>query len=179
MLSRASAALSGRLHSGVLFAIAVLAWSATAWFLAERQTFDRIARQIEQEQGEVTAHAASVGANIGMTLAHMRSIPKVLAKEREIEALLARIGPAVTASTLPLLPFRESLLNNPEFLRVAQRLESVRTDLGVDQIWVMNAAGDCVASGGFPPASTATGVNYADRDYFKGARRDGLGLSCA
>jgi len=179
MLSRASAALSGRLHSGVIFAIAVLAWSATAWFLAERQTFDRIARLIEQEQGEVTAQAASVGANIGMTLAHMRSIPKVLAKEREIEALLARIGPAVTASTLPLLPFRESLLNNPEFLRVAQRLESVRTDLGVDQIWVMNAAGDCVASGGFPPESTATGVNYADRDYFKGARRDGLGRQFA
>lgn len=179
MLSRMSVALSERLRHGVLFVIAVLVWSAMSWFIAERQTRERISRLIEHEQSEAAAKAASVGANIGMTLAHVRSIPKVLAKEREIEALLSRIGSDVMPSTLPLLSFRQSLLNNPEFSRVAQRLESVRADLDVDQIWVVNAAGDCIASGGFLPESTATGVNYADRDYFRGARRDGLGRQFA
>lgn len=179
MLSRMSVALSGRLRHGVILVIAVLVWSAMSWFIAERQTRERISRLIEHEQSEAAAKAASVGANIGMTLAHVRSIPKVLAKEREIEMLLSRIGSDVMPSTLPLLSFRQSLLNNPEFSRVAQRLESVRADLDVDQIWVVNAAGDCIASGGFLPESTATGVNYADRDYFRGARRDGLGRQFA
>lgn len=169
----------GLFRFGFVFAIATIAWGAASWSLGERITHERSARLIEREQEITSASAASIAANIRFSMAHMRSIPKVLAKESEIEAILARAGPTPARSTLPLPEFRRQLLSDVVLDRVAKRLESILAQLEIDQIWIVNAAGDCLVSGGFRPESSATGVNYADRAYFRMAKEEGVGRQFA
>jgi C4-dicarboxylate-specific signal transduction histidine kinase len=168
-----------RVRFGLLLAVVFIAWGVTSWLLAEKLTFERTSRLIAREQDVASSGAASVGSNVGFTLAHMRSIPKVMARQPEIETILSRIGPEVRRSNLPLPRLRERLATDPDLDRVAKRLESILAELDIDQIWIMNTAGDCIASGGFPSESTATGVNYVDREYFQLAKREGTGRQFA
>jgi len=156
-----------------------LLWAVVAHFSVDKLTRDRYSRLIEKEQDTVSAIVANIGSKAGFSLAYLRSIPKVLARHPEIESVLAAYGPDVQRSTLPYPAFRQALDSDARLSGLVLRLEAVLADLDIDQIWVINAAGDCVASAGFAPDSSATGVNYADRDYFRMARREGEGRQFA
>ena len=173
----ATAATAGarRLGRGpALHALAAIVWALTAWFVADRLIAESTGRQLEREQAEVSASAASIGAQNASALAHLRNIPKVLANDPDIVRVLSQMGPYVAQSIRPPLEFRQALEGRSELRALAGRLVRMVEDLGVDQIWVVNAAGDCIVSGGFSPDASATGINYADREYFTVARRDGI-----
>lgn len=177
--SAKSLAPQGRLRFVWLCLLMVLLWAAAAHLAVEKLTRERTSRLIEKEQDTVAAIAANIGSKAGFSLAYLRSIPKVLARHPEVENALVAFGPNVQRSTLPTAEFREVLGNNFRLSGLVSRLEAVLADLDIDQIWVINAAGDCVASAGFSPESSATGVNYADRDYFRMALREGEGRQFA
>ena len=168
----------GRLSVGVLAAVAI-AWCFASWLFAERLVSERTSLLVEREQDAASAAASSVGANAGFALAHMSHIPKVLARQPEIETILSRPGAAAQRTDLGPPQLRAMLEKDAGLARLAKRLEAMVAELGVDQIWVMDDAGNCIASGGFPRAATATGVNYADRLYFSMAKREGAGQQFA
>ena len=178
-LSRNAAGVPGGLRLIWLCLLMVFLWAAAAHFAVEKLTRERSSRLIEKEQDAVSAIAANIGSKAGFSLAYLRSIPKVLARHPEIESVLAAYGPDVQRSTLPYPVFRQALDGDSRLAGLVSRLEAVLADLDIDQIWVINAAGDCVASAGFAPESSATGVNYSGRDYFRMARRDGEGRQFA
>ena len=157
-----------------LQALAAIVWALAAWFVADRLVAESTGRQLEREQAEVSASAASIGAQTASALAHLRNIPTVLANDPDIVRVLSKMGPYVAQSIRPPLEFRQALEGRSELRALAGRLVRMVEDLGVDQIWVVNAAGDCIVSGGFSPDASATGINYADREYFTVARRDGI-----
>lgn len=168
-----------RLCLAVAGLVLVIAWGVAAWLIAEAIVRERSTRLVEHDQDVVASAAVSVGANVSFALAHLRSIPQVIARQPDIEAILSRFGPDAKPSGLPSAEYRKQLLADPELSALAGRLEGILDELDVDQIWVVNAAGDCIASGGFPTETTATGVNYADREYFRMARRSGAGRQFA
>ena len=88
-------------------------------------------------------------------------------------------GPGVKATSLPLADFRKILSANADLRELEKRLSAMTVELGVDQIWVMNAAGDSIVSGGFPVDASATGVNYVDREYFQMAKSGRIGRQSA
>ena len=165
--STRSVAPKGRLRFVWLCMLMVLLWAVAAHLAVDTLTRERSSRLIEKEQDTVAAIAANIGSKTGFSLAYLRSIPKVLARHPEIESVLAAYGPDAQRSTLPHPVFRQTLESDSRLSRLASRLEAILADLDIDQVWVVNAAGDCVASAGFDPESSATGVNYADRDYFR------------
>lgn len=170
---------SPRRRLAALGVVLAIAWATASWLIVDSIVRGRSARLVEHEQDVVAATAASVASNVSFTLAHLRSIPQVIARQPDIEKTLSRFGPEAKPSGLPSAMFRKQLVADPELAGLARRLESILDELDVDQIWVVNAAGDCVASGGFPTETTATGVNYADRQYFTQARQSGAGRQFA
>jgi diguanylate cyclase (GGDEF)-like protein len=170
----AATGLRRRGRASVVYALAGIAWAFAAWFIADRLVADATERRLEREQADVSASAASIGAHTGFVLAQLRNIPKVLAIDPGIVRILSRMGPFVTQNIQPPRVFRQELERQDALRELAARLERTVEELGVDQIWVINAAGDCIASGGFSPEASATGVNYADREYFLFAKRDGI-----
>ena len=172
------AMLDGRLGLGAL-AVFAIAWCFASWLLAERLVSERTSLLIEREQEAAWSAASAVGTNAGFVLAHMSHIPRVLARQPEIEAVLSRRGAAVPRVPQDPPQLRRWLEKDDGLSRLAKRFEAMVADLGVDQVWIMDSAGNCLASGGFPPAATATGVNYFDRQYFSMARREGVGQQFA
>lgn len=162
----------------VLAALAV-AWCLASWLLAERLVAERRSRFVEREQEAASAAASAIAANAGFALAHMSHIPRVLARQPEIETLLSRRAAAAPALVSEPAQLRATFAKDAALSRLARRLEAMVGELGVDQVWVMDAAGNCLASGGFAPATTATGVNYLDRQYFSMAKREGVGQQFA
>lgn len=163
----------------VALAALAVAWCFASWLLAERLVAERRSRLIEREQEAAASAASSLAAHASFALAHLSHVPRVLARQPEIEALLSRHRAA--APRLPVDPpqLRALLGKDVGLSRLARRLEAMVGELGVDQVWVMDDAGNCLASGGFPPAATATGVNYLDRQYFSMAKREGVGQQFA
>ncbi len=162
----------------VLAALAV-AWCLASWLLAERLVAERRSRFVEREQEAASAAASAIAANAGFALAHMSHIPRVLARQPEIETLLSRRAAAAPALVSEPAQLRATFAKDAALSRLSRRLEAMVGELGVDQVWVMDAAGNCLASGGFAPATTATGVNYLDRQYFSMAKREGVGQQFA
>ena len=167
-----------RLCFAALTTLAV-AWCFASWLLAERLVFERRSRLIEREQDVAASAAASLAANASFALAHLSHVPRVLARQPEIETLLSRRDAAAPRLPVDPVQLRTLLAKDVGLSRLARRLEAMVGELGVDQVWVMDDAGNCLASGGFPPAATATGVNYLDRQYFSMAKREGVGQQFA
>jgi diguanylate cyclase (GGDEF)-like protein len=126
---------------------------------------------IDKERAIASTNAATLMVNFRLSLAHMRSIPTLLTRDPDVLTLLARFGPDAKPSSLSPEANRRMWMADPEIAALARRLEGAVGDVGINQIWVMNAAGDCLVSGGFPVDASATGVNYVDRDYFQAARQ--------
>lgn len=151
--------------------ISIGLWCLVAWFLTSALSENREFRLIERESQVAESSAATISANIGLDLAHLRSVPAMLSKDPAVVSALQRWGPDAQTSPLPESQRRELWLAEPALKDMARRFGEILPDVGVNQIWVMNAAGDCIVSAGFSPEATATGVNYADRDYFRAGLR--------
>jgi diguanylate cyclase (GGDEF)-like protein len=157
----------------------VCLWCGASWLWADAMCTKRVSQMLADEQGVAETNATTLSNNIGLGLAHLRSIPVILAKDPSLVSVLSQFGSDIGASALPLDSRRDMWLADPRFIGIARRLAELTHDVGVNQIWVMNAAGDCFVSGGFPASLTATGANFADRDYFRAAQQGPSGQQFA
>ena len=182
-VGRWAPALSARCRRSLCFValLAVIAagWGVAAWLLAEKVTAERVSRLVERERTADATAAAAIDNKIQLMLAHASSIPKVLSRQPDIVGILSRYRQVGAKQRLTQQSLRDFLAGVPKLVRLSERLASMSAELPIDQVWVMNADGDCIASGGFPPEATATGVNYADREYFLMARKAGGGRQFA
>jgi len=149
----------------------ILVWAVASWIWAGVVVRGQEREAIDKERAIASTNAATLMVNFRLSLAHMRSIPALLARDPDILTLLDRFGPEAKPSPLPPEANRRMWMADPQIAPLARRLEGAVGDVGINQIWVMNAAGDCLVSGGFPAEASATGVNYVDRDYFQAARQ--------
>ncbi len=167
-------AVSACAVSGLILGRHDRGWGITAFFLAEILTSGKMLRLIERERLNASSATAAIDANIRLTLANVRSIPKVLARQPDIVENLHNNASAQRMPPLPQQKLREALFAIPELIGLSERLESIHNDFAIDQILVLNTAGDCIAAGGFPfGGRDEIGVNYADREYFKLAKKEG------
>jgi len=146
-------------------------WCGVAWLIVHRLADEWQSRLIAHEREVAAVDATMISANIGTKLEHLQYLPMVLAREPTLVSALGRFGPEVAASSLPSNRQREAWLADRELSALARRLNSLVPEVMASQFLVLNAAGDCIASGGFASnAEDATGVNYADREYYLAGR---------
>ncbi|MDR3436146.1 diguanylate cyclase [Telmatospirillum sp.] len=151
-------------------AATVFLWSLSAWCWSGLLAGQRAARLIEREQVAAQIGAEAIGENISRRLDLARGIPIVMAKEPSLVALLNRFGPNAAPSHLAVAEQSEQWRADPALRDLSRHLGEIVAETGLNTLFVMNAAGDCIAEGRSPENSDFTGVNYADRDYFQAAR---------
>ena len=162
-----------------VFVVGVAVLGLLAWGVNSRIGDLRAEQLLGREWERALSLANAVDARIGMQLVRLRSVPNVLSQESQIVAALVREGADVQPNSAQLAAYRELLAADERLRALEQRLEVMVREFNVDQLWVLNAAGDCIASGGFPLEGRATGVNFADRDYFRMAMRGHVGRQSA
>ena len=143
-----------------------LAWVGSVMFANER-----IDRYLAQEESHARNDALLTSANLNQRLNQAISIAQVLALDQAMIAALANFGPNIQASTLPQPERGAVWLADPALKVISERMQRTVERFDLHSLQLVNAAGDTVAEGhgtGIPPF---IGTNYADREYFKAAKK--------
>ena len=124
--------------------------------------------------------ADSISASINRQITLVRGIPVVMALEPWLaQQLSTKFGPGVHRSLLSMAEQGEIWLADPQLGQLARTLRDIVDRIGLSSLFVMNAAGDCVAEGHSGNSNGFTGANYADREYFLDAQKGQMGQQFA
>ncbi|MBF0303803.1 MAG: diguanylate cyclase [Desulfamplus sp.] len=157
----------------------VIIWSIAVWFGSGLIADERMKKLIGYERLEANNSVDAININIGHRLAYINSIPLIMATDPSLISLLMRFGSEVKPSEL-IIEERSALWSaDPEMSRLSFRFGKIVAEIGINSLFVMNAAGDCVAEGHPPEDKAFIGTNYADRNYFLSSRSGQNGFQFA
>ncbi len=153
-------------------AFLVVAWNIAAWFIAENYYQSRIEGVISQESRLAQDRASDLADSIHRNLHYLHGIPELFSQSLRFRKAVSRFGTSSIPSPLPLATKIKRWSNDPELKGLGQFVLQASNSLHADLIYVLNAAGDCIAASNAGTPGSPVGNNYADRDYFK-KNRDG------
>jgi len=155
-------------------ALLICAWVGIAW-LSSDYYYGRLGAEVYRQESQVARRLADqVAADIDGNVGLLKGVSRVVAGGSETRQALLRLGPDVPPSSLAREVRRQRWSSDPALAALGRSLAAMAANLGADVVWVVNAAGDCIAASNFDRPTSFVGTNYADRDYFTQARR-GLG----
>src|SRR5262245_54561092 len=157
--------MSGR--SVLLFVVIAALWCLLSWLVVDRVVQNRISALVGRELNQAQQDVSSISENFERVLNRLQGLPAVLAGGSDIRAVLGSFGAGAAPSPLAREERVVAWTRRADLNSLNKLLLDVAGEMDVDIIWVMNAAGDCVASSNFGDTTTFIGTNYADRAYFK------------
>ena len=153
---------------------AVLAWKSANYYsthmsdLAHQEGYAQASRQID-----------GIVDEIENALRGLRNLPRVLAGEDAVRRQLAAFGPREQPSSLPYEERKRRWTEAGNQSGLHAFLGAAASGLGAEAIWVLNAAGDCVAASNAGGKLSFVGSNFSRREYFQQARRGRPGAQYA
>lgn len=161
-----------RQSKSTLFLLSVLicVWVGTIWLITGMNSEAYISEVHNRERETVKSSVETIGANIVQRLAQIRSVPIVMHGDPSVLAVLSRFGPDATRSPLPKEIQKDIWLADADLGSMSDRLNEIRSEINLDTLFLLNAAGDCVAAGKLPENPVFIGTNYSARNYFIAAR---------
>jgi diguanylate cyclase (GGDEF)-like protein/PAS domain S-box-containing protein len=150
--------------------VLIAGWAAIAWLSADYH-YSRLANDLYQQESKLAAEQAeSVAGNIDRRLQLLKGLPHLLSRTEEVRRAALRFGPDAAPSPLDYAVRRQGWTEDSALGELNRSLAVAATDLRADVIWLVNAAGDCVAASNADQPDSFVGTNYADREYFRAAR---------
>jgi diguanylate cyclase (GGDEF)-like protein/PAS domain S-box-containing protein len=157
-------------HSYKIMGILILGWTVTSWVIADRYIDHQIANLYEDALRDTTQRATNEADLMDESLQLLKAIPLMYIHSADVYLNLRRFGPTAIASTQTYAVRKQEWTSNAELLTLNKTLRIAAGQFKADAIWVINAAGDCVAASNYGNAESFIGTNYAEREYFKQAR---------
>ena len=154
-----------RLAIASAVAVGALAWLVSSHYSAH--LFD-LAYRSGHAQAYKELESAAEGINDALLVA--RGVPRILATEDVVREQLQKFGPAARPSKLEYERRKQAWSRDPALGRLNAFFGTAASSFNVDVVWMVNAAGDCIASSNVDLASSFVGTNYVDREYFLQAR---------
>jgi PAS domain S-box-containing protein len=145
----------------------VLLWLAGYWFVAAQLMQRDNDTQIVAARRAGEERAQNIAKVMGESVSNLDGIAAYVARDVDTIAGLQHTRPAPAGSTPEQR--KQAWSSTAELARMNTDLALAARYLGVDAIWVMNAAGDAIAASNVASPASFVGSNYADRDYFKAA----------
>ena len=141
-------------------------WLIAAWWISRTVFLERGRLSIEQATLAQDRLVTEITQNVQRSLNYLHGIPKFLASDQRLaDAAVRTEGPEYSdrsrATLQKIWTADHGLLAVDESLQVAHKV------LGADVIWLLNSAGECVASSNYDQADSFVGTNYVERDYFQ------------
>ncbi|MEO0002357.1 MAG: hypothetical protein RLZZ22_49, partial [Pseudomonadota bacterium] len=151
---------------GLILAVMLL-WSGFSWFVATRYTAQMVNQSYRHQKHVAQQQLEVLNGSLHDVLTTLGGVTSVLAREDQIGRGLGFFGPEVTPASGHSSLQRLRWEQDPALRRLGRYLANYAEALQIDAIWLLNAAGDCVASsnGGLP--GSFVGSNYSDRHYFR------------
>jgi PAS domain S-box-containing protein len=155
-------------------------WCLATWMFSDHYAEQREDTLIAREFQAAQSSADSISASINRQITLVRGIPVVMALEPSlIQQLSTKFGPDVQRSLGSMTEKSKIWLADPQLRQLARTFQDIVDRMELSSLFVMNAAGDCVAEGHSSNSNGFTGANYADREYFLAAQKGLIGQQFA
>lgn len=149
----------------ILTLLLVVLWLVSLGFLAERHYLSVAHDAINQETLRSQQRADDLADSIQRNLSQLHGIPDLLSNLLRVKWAVSRFDG--TPSPLTLETRRKLWTEDPAFNDLSRYLALSKKSLNADLVYVVNAAGDCVAASNWNTPGTSIGSNFAERDFFK------------
>ncbi len=149
-----------------LVGVLIIGWGVLAWFSADYYYGHRATETYQRELRIANQQANDVAGNIDKNIGLLKGISVVISRDEDVHRALRRFGRDTAPSLLPYEARKQKWTHDAEFKLLNESLQISAENLGADSIYVINAAGDCVASSNANSPVTGVGTNYAERIYF-------------
>lgn len=136
-------------------------------FSAERYYLSVANGLIDQANTVSWQRANDLTDSIRRNLTFLHGIPELLSELLRVKAVASRFGPDVTVSSLSLESRRKLWTTDAQLNDLSRYLMLAKDHLDVDLIFILNAAGDCIAASNWDAGSSPIGSNYAEHEFFK------------
>ncbi|MFA6972239.1 MAG: EAL domain-containing protein [Gallionella sp.] len=154
-------------------------WNALSWYFTERTYLSDANALIDQETSLAQQRANDLSDSIVRNLNHLHGIPDLLSELVRVKEATTRFGTAATPSLLPLEQRRRLWTADPGLNDLSRYLAVAEKSLNADLIFLLNAAGDCIAASNWNTDGSPVGNNYAERDFFKQNKNSQRGMQYA
>lgn len=162
--------LRSRGHSYRIVTALILGWTLTSWVIAERYSDHQVSSLYAQALTDTIRRASNEAALIDEGLQLLKAIPLMYIQNADVHLRLRRFGPNAVASVVPYATRQQAWTEVAELDGLNKTLHTASLQFKADVIWVINAAGDCVAASNYGSAESFIGTNYSGREYFQQAR---------
>jgi signal transduction histidine kinase/ActR/RegA family two-component response regulator len=160
-------------------AILIASWAVLAWKSANYYSAYMSELAYQDGYSQASRQLNGVTDEIENSLRALRNVPRVLSGEEAVKRQLQAHGPRVAASTLPYDERKRRWTEAGLQSGLHAFLGAAAAGLGAEVVWVVNAAGDCIAASNAGRAQSFVGTNYSQREYFLEARQGGAGQQYA
>jgi diguanylate cyclase (GGDEF)-like protein/PAS domain S-box-containing protein len=153
-----------------LIGLLIVGWGAIAWLSADYY-YSRLTGNVYRQESQLARQQAeNIAHNIDESIELLKGIPLVVSRDEDTLRVLRRFGSNAAPSTLGYEERKQRWTQDKAPGKLNDSLNILATNLRADVIWIVNAAGDCIAASNANKPDSFVGTNYADREYFRQAR---------
>jgi len=163
----------------ILTLLLVAFWLVSVVFLAERHYLSSARDAINQETLHSQQRADDLADSIQRNLSQLHGIPDLLSTLLRVKWAVSRFDAGGAPSALPLEARRKAWTEDPAFNDLSRYLALSEQYLNADLVYVVNAAGDCIAASNWDTQGSSIGTNFAERDFFKSNKNGQRGIQYA
>jgi PAS domain S-box-containing protein len=145
----------------------MLAWTALAWQLNLRHYRERTDRVVEAATAQARARELLVEDGMRQGLAQLDGVAHMLTRLPAVRRAATAAGPGARLVAEPVPELRSMLQAQPELAKVDDFLASSSEELGADLIYLLDDAGNCVASSDAGTAGSVVGQHLSDPAFFE------------
>lgn len=154
----------------------LVVWNLTVWYSVDYLYLTDANELIDKESGIAQERANDLADSIGRNLNHLHGIPDLLSELLRVKSATAQFGTDSTPSSLPLAQRQQRWTEDPALNDLSIYLALAEKSLNADLIFVVNAAGDCIAASNWDKPGSPIGTNYSERDFFKKNQQNQRGM---
>lgn len=157
-------------RSAIIIVMALLgAWLLISYLLVDFVMKRRLSTELQRYSGELELKSEGVAVLFEHSIHHQYGISATVAESPLVKSALHSPVVRSLPETASAQDRRSILTYHPQLMKLNRYLFIANRELGDDQLFVINSAGNCIASNNFDSPNSLVGTNYADRTYFKTA----------
>ncbi len=149
----------------------LLIWVAFAWFASSQYRASVVDVAYRDGLAQARKQLDGITGEIDNSLKILRNVPRILGAEQLVRRRVEVFGTSTVPSALPYEERKRLWTDSIEQSGLRNFLAAAASGLSADVIWIVNAAGDCVASSNAYTSASFVGTNYSEREYFLQARK--------
>ena len=148
----------------------MLGWTAVAWELNSRRFEMRVDGVVAVASTQARARERLVEDGLRQGLAQLDGVAHMLTRLPAVRHAVTAAGPGARLVADPVPELRSALQAQPELAAVNDFLASSSEELGADLIYLLDDAGNCIASSDAGTANSVIGQHLTDPAFFEQTR---------